>query len=157
MKQYILRIKAENEEIKNWYRNHSHYNKGDSGIDLFCKVSQLIQGNLTEKIMFGIACEVICIDGDKKYNVSYLLLPRSSIVKTPLRLSNSIGLIDSFYRNHISAICDNIKSTDYQITKKDRLFQLVNANLVPFSKIEVVDKFEDERKNRSGGFGSTGK
>ena len=39
---------------------------------------------------------------------SFLLLPRSSISKTPLRLSNSVGLIDAGYRGELQAPVDNI-------------------------------------------------
>ena len=36
MKKYILRIIPNNEEVAKLYSSHSHYNEGDSGIDLFC-------------------------------------------------------------------------------------------------------------------------
>ena len=39
-------------------------------------------------------------------------MPRSSISKTPLRLANSIGLIDGGYRGEIMAPCDNIKNSE---------------------------------------------
>ena len=39
----------------------------------------------------------------KKINCSYYLYPRSSISKTPLRMSNSTGIIDAGYRGEIIA------------------------------------------------------
>ena len=39
---------------------------------------------------------------------SYMLVPRSSISKTPLRMANSIGIIDAGYRGEIMAAVDNI-------------------------------------------------
>ena len=36
-------------------------------------------------------------------------MPRSSIVKTPLRLSNSVGVIDRGYRGQVTAVVDNLK------------------------------------------------
>ena len=39
-------------------------------------------------------------------------MPRSSISKTPLRMSNSVGLIDGGYRGEIMASVDNISDDD---------------------------------------------
>jgi len=157
MKEYTLRIIANNEEIENLYKNHSYYNEGDSGIDLFCSEDVIIKAGETKKIKFDISCEIVCVDKDKVYNTSYLLLPRSSIVKTPLRLANSIGLIDAYYRDNICAFVDNIKNEDYEVKKGTRLFQLVVPSLQPFHKVKVSKYFINPEKNRNGGFGSTNK
>lgn len=158
MKKYILRIIPNNEEVANFYRSHSHFNEGDSGIDLFCAENITIKAGDTKKINFNISCEMICIDGDKTYNVSYLLLPRSSMgSRTPLRLTNSIGLIDAFYRGNISGCSDNVKTYDYEVKKGTRLFQLVAPDLSPIHNIEVVKQFINPHKRRNGGYGSTGK
>ena len=87
---------------------------------------------------------------------SYMLFPRSSISKTPLRLSNSIGLIDSGYRGELLAVVDNISSEKYEVKKGDRLFQIVNKDLVPFEEIVETEKL-DETDRGDGGFGSTGR
>ena len=81
-------------------------------------------------------------------------MPRSSIAKTPLRLCNSIGLIDGGYRGEIMAAVDNIKDEDYKIEKGQRLFQLVAMDGSPV-KFELVDKLTDTTRGE-GGFGSTG-
>ena len=86
---------------------------------------------------------------------SFMLVPRSSIFRTPLRQSNHIGIIDSGYRGHIMVPVDNISNEDYIIKPKERLFQLVHPSLKPIS-IEVVEEL-DETERGSGGFGSTGK
>lgn len=157
MKKYILRIIPNNQEVAQWYESHSYYNDGDSGIDLFCSEDIIIKVGETKKIKFDISCEIICIDEDKQdtYNVSYLLLPRSSIIKTPLRMANSVGLIDAHYQNNICAFVDNIKQEDYEVKKGSRLFQLVVPSLKPIHRIEVVKQFMNPHKNRGGGFGST--
>lgn len=155
MKKYTLRIVPCNNKVAELYRNHTHYNEGDSGIDLFAPTELLVKSGKTEKLSFDISCELICEDGDRTYNVSYLMLPRSSIHKTNLRLANSVGLIDAFYRGPISAALDNIKETDYIIKENTRLFQLVTPDLTPFYKVEIVEKFLDASKNRKGGYGST--
>jgi dUTP pyrophosphatase len=83
-----------------------------------------------------------------------LLFPRSSISKTPLRLANSIGLIDPCYRGNIIAAITNTSNTDYTVTKGTRLVQLVMQHLYPFN-INWLDAL-DETERGAGGFGSTG-
>ena len=158
MKKYILRIIPNNEEVAQMYRNHTHYNKGDSGIDLFATEQITIGSWETGKIKFNISCEVICQEEDgSSRNVSYYLYARSSISKTSLRLANNVGIIDAFYRGNIMAVCDNISTVDYVVEKGVRLFQLTTPDLSPFHEVVVVDSFLDASKNRKGGFGSTGK
>jgi dUTP pyrophosphatase len=163
-KEYTLRVIGNTPDIENMYKNHTHYNKGDSGIDLFNVEDILIKKGECSKIKFGISCELLCQEVDnegnkigEEYNVSYLLIPRSSIIKTPLRMSNSIGLIDAHYQNNICAIVDNIKDEDYLVLKGTRLFQLVSPDLTPFNNLEVVKTFTKPEMNRKGGYGSTGK
>ena len=97
-----LLIKPFSPLIKSIYSEHGHFHSGDAGIDLYTLEDQLIEHGQTKKIHFGIACENL--DSNP-----YLLIPRSSISKTPLRMSNSIGLIDAGYRGEIMASVDNIK------------------------------------------------
>ena len=164
-KQYNLRIIGNTQEIENMYKNHTHYNVGDSGIDLFCIEDVRVNQGESAKINFGISCELLCTELDQNgnalclpYNVSYLMLPRSSIIKTPLRLANSVGLIDAHYQNNISAFVDNIKTSGhFDVLKGTRLFQLVAPDLTPFSSLNVVTEFTKPELNRKGGCGSTGK
>ncbi|GAW81040.1 deoxyuridine 5'-triphosphate nucleotidohydrolase [Plasmodium gonderi] len=86
-------------------------------------------------------------------NTSFLLFPRSSISKTPLRLANSIGLIDAGYRGEIIAALDNTSNEEYVIKKNDKLVQLVSFTGEPIS-FELVDEL-DETSRGEGGFGST--
>ena len=89
---------------------------------------------------------------DKK---PYLLMPRSSISKTPLRLCNSIGLIDAGYRGEIMAAVDNVKQEKYEIDMGQRLFQIVSMDGGPIS-FELTDELS-QTKRGTDGFGSTGK
>ena len=85
-----------------------------------------------------------------------LILPRSSIgTKTPLRLSNSVGLIDSGYRGELGVLYDNTSDNDYQVTTGDRIAQLL---VMPSSrfKAKVVDILADSDRGE-GGFGASGK
>jgi dUTP pyrophosphatase len=81
-------------------------------------------------------------------------MPRSSIAKTPLRLSNSIGLIDAGYRGEIMAAVDNIKNEAFTVTPGQRLFQLVAMDGSPIH-FDIVDALSDSSRGM-GGFGSTG-
>lgn len=83
------------------------------------------------------------------------ILPRSSIgAKTPLRLSNSVGVIDSGYRGEIRALYDNISDEPYQIHKGDRIVQMLVMPSYRF-KANIVDSLEDSDRGEAG-FGSTG-
>ena len=85
-----------------------------------------------------------------------LILPRSSIgTKTPLRLSNSVGLIDSGYRGELGVLYDNTSDNDYQISAGDRIAQLLVMPSYRF-KAQVVDVLADSDRGE-GGFGASGK
>ena len=142
-----LLINPLNDLAKEYYSKHNHFHKGDAGLDLYILKDQTIKAGETVKIKLGISCENI--DGK-----GYLLFPRSSISKTPLRLANSIGLIDWGYRGEIMAVCDNIKDYDFSISKGDRLFQIVSSDMSSI-EFEIVYKLSETTRG-SGGFGSTG-
>ena len=143
-----FKMKILNKIAKNYYENHGHFHKGDSGLDLYVLEDVLIKKNETVLIKLGVSFESLD-------NKSYYLMPRSSISKTPLRMSNSIGLIDAGYRGEIMASCDNIKDYDYQVKAGQRLFQLVSPDASPIN-YEIVEKLSDTTRG-VGGFGSTGK
>ncbi len=84
----------------------------------------------------------------------YLMMPRSSIAKTPLRLSNSIGLIDGGYRGELIAFCDNISDEPYTVEAGQRLFQVVAMDGSPL-ELELVSELSETTRG-DGGFGSTG-
>lgn len=75
--------------------------------------------------------------------------------KTPLRLSNSVGIIDAGYRGEIKGIVDNLdKEQDYCIRAGTRLFQLCSPVLGPIS-FEMANTLSETARGE-GGFGSTG-
>ena len=144
-----LRIKALNDVSRGYYTGHGYYHTGDSGYDLFVLEDIEFPPHSQRIIKFGIAAEFI------KHNIgsSFMLIPRSSISKTPLRMSNNIGLIDAGYRGEMMAYCDNIYDKPYKVEKGTRLFQLINSDLVPFT-VELVDELSGSTRG-DGGFGST--
>ena len=148
-----LLIKPTADYVKTLYNNHEHYNEGDSGLDLFCPEDIIIGPGETMKIDLQIQCEALH-DNIVSTNVSYYLYPRSSIIKTPLRLANSVGIIDAGYRGNIIACVDNIKNYEFKIEKGSRLFQICGPTLEPI-EIRVVNELSNSQRG-SGGFGSTG-
>jgi len=98
-----------------------------------------------------------------------LVFPRSSISKTDLTLSNSVGVIDSSYRGSIklrfkasAEFAQEVEDLGLKPIRPaifyevgDKIGQLV---IIPYPTIEYVeaDKLSDTQRG-NGGFGSTGK
>ena len=143
-----LLIKTLNKTAERMYSSHGHFHDGDAGVDLYILEETIMFAGETKLIKLGICCE----PADGK---AYYLFPRSSISKTPLRMSNSVGLIDGGYRGEIMASCDNIKDFDCTIKEGQRLFQLVAVDSSPIS-YKVVEELSETTRG-DGGFGSTGK
>jgi dUTP pyrophosphatase len=94
----------------------------------------------------------IRIESDKPY----MIVPRSSMgLKTQLRMSNSIGIIDKGYRGEIGLIVDNLSIDDYDMNAGERLVQIIAPSMEPIH-IEVVDELDMNTSRGEGGFGSTG-
>ena len=84
-----------------------------------------------------------------------MIFPRSSTgAKTPLRLSNSVGIIDSSYRGELGILFDNFSGHDYEIKAGDRVAQMMVMPSYRFMP-QVVESLEDSDRGE-GGFGSTG-
>jgi len=175
---YKEAIQKHNEELL----LHDTFN---SGFDLFCLAHRLESNALTVTFDFGVACQAEMVyDTGKKHPSGFYLYPRSSISKTPLRLANSVGIIDSSYRGNIKAMVDvhyflpifhlvegygnntddteinyDIKINDdgFQIQQYSRLFQLCAPTMVPIY-VELVSERESlgSTERGSGGFGSSG-
>ena len=124
---------------------------GSAGMDLFVDSVEGIQHGIANhtKIKFGIALEI-------PEGFCALVLPRSSIHKSGMILSNSVGLIDSDYRGEISAVFYDFCSEVYgPFDIGDRVAQLV---IIPYPKINFVEVEElGETQRGNGGYGSTGK
>ena len=86
-------------------------------------------------------------------NHGWMLIPRSSISKTPLRLANSVGIIDKSYRGKVMVKVDNILKSDFTLEEGKCYFQIVafDGNLPSFKIVNNISS----TKRGSGGFGST--
>ena len=144
----FLKIKPFEKKVWDLYENHGHFHEGDAGLDLYIISKQTIKPYESTLIHLGISCENL-------ENKPYMLMPRSSIAKTSLRLSNSIGLIDAGYRGEIMAAVDNIKNTSFSVEVGQRLFQLVGMDGSEIN-FELVQNLSPSSRGSSG-FGSTGK
>lgn len=122
----------------------------DAAADLYAMETTVVEGNtLGNKIRTGVKIQLP--EGWLAF-----ILPRSSIgAKTPLRLSNSVGLIDSGYRGELGVLYDNISDTPYTINAGDRIAQLLVMPSYRF-QAKVVDILADSDRGE-GGFGASGK
>ena len=156
---------------------------GDAGYDLIASshpkvVGEVFAGYLFKNISYIEYDTNICIapskDNYKDYEFYSMLFPRSSISKYNLSLCNSVGLIDSGYRDTIkirfnylaqpenytisssggnSYICVSIDSSKIY-SKGDKIAQLIFSKHI-HPKIKMVDSLGETSRN-VGGFGSTG-
>ena len=90
-----------------------------------------------------------------KQTQGYYVYPRSSIYKTPMRLSNCTGIIDAGYRGELMAVFDNISDIHYELKAYTRLLQACSPDLAPF-KVEIVKEDFSKTIRGAGGLGSTG-
>ena len=161
----LLQLKPENDNIMMMYVDHATYHSGDSGLDLFFPEDINIPPKETVIIDLQIQCEglkdISDYDSDPDSesepdlrDISYYLYPRSSISKTPLRMANSVGIIDAGYRGNIKVAVDNISDKGYTVSKGQRLFQICAPDLGPID-LELVEELSASSRGQSG-FGSTG-
>jgi len=161
-----LKLKPLSKEVADLYNNHKQFHEGDAGLDLFFTKDQITKSGTTELIDLGFKSEMVDEFGN---NVTYLLKPRSSIFKTPLRQSNTEGVIDAGYRGELKVPVDHILTssnfvkgcfteTYYDIKQGQRLFQLCSPNMKPLKLVVLKENEElSETERGEGGFGSTGK
>ena len=154
-----LLMKPLNDNVKAFYHDDATYSafrrresRGDAGLDLYCPEDITIDPRDTKRIDFQIQCEGIS-DSDSYKNVCYYLHCRSSISKTPLRLANSVGIIDAGYRGNLMAAVDNTGDAPYTIEAGQRLFQITGRYLEPID-LTLVEELSDSERG-AGGFGST--
>ena len=122
--------------------------KDAAGLDLYCPFHIKVPADSQKKIPLGIAVEI------PKGHMG-LLVPRSSMSKTPLRCANSVGIIDADYRGELSIAYENISCSDYTIFRGDRIAQLI---IVPIAIVDVEEaQTLSETERGADGYGSTGK
>ena len=175
----------EREQVHVNYENAIFY--GSSLLGLFILLNQVLLGFYVSLLVVG----ALMINENPNYienydsssssyietPLPYMLLPRSSTgKKTPLRLSNSVGIIDKGYRGNLMACVDNmnhnidyeevsllssLKTSDpqndvFEVQEDQRLFQVVSftGNEVYVELVNSLDELSITDRGE-GGFGST--
>jgi len=161
-----LYVPPHSETLRSFYRqriddhNEAVFNDkyADSGFDLALSQDFTIKKAIGFKIPLAVSGSMYDGNGIPQ---GFSLLPRSSIIKTPLRLSNSVGVIDRGYRGVITAVVDDLNFNSnnyYELVALDRYFQIVHPSYNPFKVVMVDTKEELGITTRNeGGFGSTGR
>lgn len=176
--QFKLYLKVEDEALKKEYikrvekwNNNLNSSHPDSGFDLLCPetVSFAVPSSATPTAKPHFVTRLVdlkvkaaaykMVKGDPHQTPglsphAYTLNVRSSIYKTPFRLSNNVGIIDSGYRGNLMAAVD-CYNTNVEMKQHNRYFQVCMPTLEPF-EIEVVETL-DATVRGTGGHGSTGK
>jgi dUTP pyrophosphatase len=156
---YTLYLYTEDAELRALYKHkQAQPFKGDAGVDLF--VPTTIELDSTHPTYF-VDHRIICrmTRSDSNESVSYYLYPRSSISKTPLRLANSVGIIDSGYRGPIIAALDfHSASHPYVVDSHSRLVQICSPTLSPIQLVvcDHLSEMDIHTDRGSNGFGSSG-
>lgn len=126
-------------------------------VDVFAAEDVIVNSFESTIIPLGIAMNI-----PEGYRVK--VFSRSSLpLKKKLIVSNSVGIIDTGYKNEIGLICHSLPSVSddgtlinnpVQIKKGDKIAQFQLEKIIDF-ELEEVDEL-DLTNNRGGGFGSTG-
>ena len=160
----LLKLYVENPDLRDKYldsilehnqslENNAYYN---AGFDLFVSQNENVPYGRTTILDSRVKCSAFWLNDDMTIGdpTGFYLHPRSSIIKTPLRIANSTGIIDAGYRGLICAAVDNTSNEPYTIRGGQRLFQLCSPTLSPIS-FELSNRLSDSSRGE-GGFGSTG-
>ena len=147
-----LRVEVADASLLSLYMptQESAINRSDSGFDLYMADYTVLGPNETRILDLQVRAELLL---GAQGPHGYYLYPRSSISKTPLRLANSVGIIDFGYRGTLKVAVHNTGPVAYTIRREDRLFQLCMPSLNPFQVTFGAVSRATERGE--GGFGST--
>lgn len=121
----------------------------DAGLDM--KASETVTIKPGENRQIGLG---VCVQIPQGY--VGLMCPRSSIgVKTMLRPSISVGVIDAGYTGEVHQPYTNIGDEPITLQEGERIGQLVVVPIFDYD-LEFVDELEPTERG-DGAFGSTGK
>ena len=129
----------------------------NSGFDLFCPAN--VECTHINKYMLdhNISCSMTY---EGRFVGYYLYVRSSTPIKTPLRLANNVGIIDSGYRGNIKGCFDIIDTkSNFNFEKGNRYMQLCPPDIGKPMKVYIVDAFHNlgKKNNRNcDGFGSSG-
>lgn len=124
--------------------------RGDAGVDLYAREdAHLVRGGGRILVPTGIAIAI-------PEGYAGFVLPRSGLsLKHGVTVVNAPGLIDAGYRGELKVVMINTDpTTDYEVTRGDRIAQLVIQRVeeVTWQVVDSLDGFD-----RGGGFGHSGR
>ena len=160
----LLRIYVDitNNDLYQLYKLHilNHNNNvltskyPNSGFDIFIPETITFENRESKLVDLNIIAEMY---NEHKKITAFYVYPRSSISKTPLVLTNSVGIIDQGYRGIIKGAFHSLSANVYMVDKHTRLLQICHPSLLPFLVELIDDKNNFTSSERgTGGFGSTG-
>ena len=110
----------------------------DTGFDIYTPNNFICKKKRLTKIDFNISCySQIYTDNNKIYNTGFYIIPKSNILKTPLRLENNINIINSEYRENLIGMFYTVNKNFYNINQYDKLVQISSPGLLPIY-VEIV-------------------
>lgn len=141
--------------LKDYYGEKNHHNTSRaSGFDLYIPYDVSIEPHARGCIVdMGFKCEMI--DPTHRNQAFMIALRSSTAATTPIRLANSIGIIDEDYRGNIKLLLDNISSECITLEKGRRIAQIILPSLSHFT-FQLTDTISSTARG-DGGIGSTGK
>ena len=173
----LLKLYVENGELHEKYLDaivqHNENMKlsayPDAGFDLFVYKEEHLKYDKTTMIDSHVKCSAWHLNDKNEVcqPMGFYVYPRSSISKTPLRMANSVGIIDSGYRGNLKFAVDVHKhlitndeftyEDSYHVKEFTRLFQICSPTMCRIKVILVASENELGSTQRGeGGFGSTG-
>lgn len=140
----------------------------NAGFDLFTTAyASVPPGELAKLLDLGVKARMTkhwwsCEYGspvERSEACHFWLAPRSSIMKTGVRLANSLGVIDRSYRGVLMAgVLSNTISGDIHIEAGTRVVQILAPDMGWIRHVLLKHPSElDETSRGEGGFGSTGR
>ena len=126
----------------------SYESAGAAGMDICAAESTVVRVGRRAAIATGFAFAI-----PEGYEIQ--VRPRSGLAyKNGMTVLNTPGTIDSDYRGEIKVILVNLGDEDFQVSKGDRIAQIIAAP-VQRANLTEVESLDDTERG-SGGFGSTG-
>lgn len=152
-------LKTQYEEaVKKWNEKMAFSKYPDAGFDIFTPADQIRNPSDTNK-QYKINFNIKTAMYKNNKPVSFTMHPRSSIYKTPFRLTNNTGIIDAGYRGNLGAVFDVLPEQATQQNPFERFVQVCAPSLEPFC-VHLVENESElglDTERGTGGFGSTGR
>jgi dUTP pyrophosphatase len=122
-----------------------------SGFDLYAAVAEPVTLRPGERALIPTGIAIAMPQG-----MEAQIRPRSGLAaKHGITCLNTPGTIDADYRGEIKVILINLGQEPFEITRNERIAQMV-FQLVPSVQFELVTELSDTERG-AGGFGHTGK